>query len=160
MDVMKPLTVYGEKTFFLAFLGLSVLSLTAGVTFALLGLFLKIDWLYYPAFFFAAGFLYVLYLAFYEGLFRYEKLRKTQGKIVRVLLSHTNPATGIVSTGFIGVLNFESPHPVTGTLVGTFGPFFYKHYVEGSVVFCYRLKTGELLFLADQKHPERSLADL
>ncbi len=152
---MKAFGVYGEKTFFILYLLAAILSLVSGTILFFFAWILKIDWVYYPVFFFGAAFLYLLYLAFYEGVFRYEALRKSQGKIVRVLLSHIDPLTGVSSLVLLGVVNYETKAPVVGKLVGTFGPIFCKKFREGDVVSCYRVKTGELLVIADQKNPER-----
>jgi hypothetical protein len=156
---MKAFGVYGEKTLFRCYLAAAVFSLVFALALLFFALTLGIDWLYYALFFFGASALYTLYLAFYEGVFRYEALRESQGKIVKAKLSHQDPLTGIISPLLIGIVNYEAPNPVVGQLVGTFGPFFHKKHQEGDVIFCYRLKSGELLVIADQKNPERFLKE-
>jgi len=156
---MKAFGVYGEKTLFGCYLAAALLSLVAALALVFFALTTGLNWLYYAVFFFGAGCLYTLYLAFYEGVFRYEALRQSQGKIVKVKLAHQDPLTGILSPLVLGLVNYEAPTPVVGRLVGTFGPFFHRKYRDGNVIFCYRLKTGELLVIADQDHPENCLKD-
>jgi len=155
---MKAFGVYGEKRIFLFYLLTAGLALAGGLVFYYFAATTGESWLYYVVFFFGAVCLYTLYLAFYEGLFRYEALRHGQGTLVKAVITHVDPRDGSFSKARLGVVTERNGQLAVGKLVGTFGPFFSKKHPEGTKVYCYRLKTGELLVLASQRKPSKSLA--
>lgn len=93
--------------------------------------------------------LYILYLALYQGFFRYKKYLAVPGEKTTAVLSHFDEK-GAISVFIQGEALIDGKL-VSGRVYGTFDQAFRDRYDDGSSLECRYLRTGEFLALEKQK---------
>jgi len=149
MKKIHAFAIYGVKKAFFLYLSASISAFFGSVLLALYSFFLKAAWGYlFSGFFFLLG-CYVLYLALYQGHFRFARFLSSNAIPVEAVLSHYDEKGQI--TIYYQAEAMIHGKIVSGRLYGAFDRSFLKERDDGSKLSCLYLSSGEFLALNKQK---------